>query len=516
MFSAKTLTSHYKIHKLNFMKILSAEQIREVDKKTVEYENISSLELMERAAMAFFDWFVERYQNKSHPIAIVVGVGNNGGDGLVVTRLLEKSGYRAKVWVAEYSTKYSEDFSHNFHQIRAENIWMEIIASENDIPDFSDFGIIIDAIFGTGISREVTGFTRKLIEQINKSGKTIVSIDVPSGMYLDKKTDFAVQATETVTFEIPKLPLLVPDNHQFTGNITIVPIGLNKRAIEEAQSLMFFIDKEFVKNRLKPLQKLAHKGTQGHALIIGGSLGKSGAVCLASKAALKSGCGLVTAYVPKCTTAIVPAVCPEAMVLEDESENYISNISFDLKPNAIGVGVGLGKHPQTAEAFHRFLQQNKSPIVIDADGLNILSENKEWLKLLPQNTILTPHPKELSRLIGEWGDDFEKIEKVKEFSLKYSVIVVVKGAHTLVIDGEKMYVNSSGTPALATAGSGDVLTGIITGLLAQGYSPIDAAIIGVFLHGYTADITQNIIHPRSFVASDIIENIGNAYFEIEK
>ncbi len=498
------------------MKILSAEQIREVDAKTIAYEKISSLELMKRAANAFFDWFIEHYNDKSQPVIIISGVGNNGGDGLVVARLLAKSGFHVKVWVAEYNKKYSEDRAHNFRRAKVENIPQKIITSEKDIPDFSDSGIIIDAIFGTGLSRDVTGVTRKLIDRINESGKTVISIDVPSGLFLDKKTEFAVQASETVTFQIPKLALFLPGNHHFVGNVSVVSIGLNEQAIEEAVSSTFFINKKVIKSKLKPLSKFAHKGTQGHALIVGGSLGKSGAVCLASKAALKIGCGLVTAYVPKCATAIVPAVCPEAMVLEDVSENYITNISFDLMPDAVGIGVGFGKNSETTEALHHFLQHNHSPFVVDADGLNILSENKTWLELLPPKTILTPHPKELARLIGEWNDDFEKIEKVKKFSLNYNVIVLVKGAYTLVVDGEKIYVNSSGSPALATAGSGDVLTGIITGLLAQSYSPLDAACIGVFVHGFTAEISHKTIHPRSFVASDIIENIGNAYFEIEK
>jgi hydroxyethylthiazole kinase-like uncharacterized protein yjeF len=204
------------------------------------------------------------------------------------------------------------------------------------------------------------------------------------------------------------------------------------------------------------------------------------------------------------------------MAIEDKHVEYISDIDFELRPDAIGIGVGIGKKDETQQTFYRFLQKNDLPTVIDADGLNILSLHPEWFSFLLPKTILTPHPKELSRLIGEWSDDYEKIEKTTAFAKKYHLIVIIKGAYSLIIDSENLYVNNSGTPALATAGSGDVLTGIITSLLAQGYEPIDAAKIGVYLHGLTANLTQKTIHPRSFVASDIIDNIGNAYFNIEK
>lgn len=498
------------------MKIFSTQQIRDIDSKTIAYDKISSLQLMKKAAKAFFDWFVNQNYDETKPIAVVCGTGNNGGDGLVVARLLLKSGYRVRVWILEYSEKYAKDCARNIQVAQEEKILIHKIISEKDIPDFSNSALIIDAIFGTGLTREIEGFPRTCIQRMNESEKPIISIDVPSGMFLDKKTTFAVQASETVTLEIPKLALFLPENHQFAGNVSLVPIGLNKKAISETGTNQFYIEKEDIKKIIKPLSKFAHKGTFGHALIIGGSLGKSGSVCLASKAALKSGCGLVTAYIPQCGKQVIESNLPEAMFIVDNSENHISNITFELKPDAIGVGVGLGKHPETKETFYHFLQKNTFPLVVDADGINLLSENKDWLKLLPPQTILTPHPKELSRLIGDWNDDFEKIEKTKTLSAKYRLIVVIKGAYTMTVSGEQLYLNSSGTPALATAGSGDVLTGMITSLLAQGYLPIEAVRAAIYLHGSTADITRQKIHPRSFIASDIIENIGNAYFEMEK
>lgn len=498
------------------MKILSAGQIREIDAKTIQYEGISSLELMKRAAVAFYDWFIKKYPDKNISIIILSGVGNNGGDGLMVARMLHKAGYRVYTYVVEYSKKYTEDCAHNVRRVKAANIPFKRITTKEEIPDFSKYDILIDALFGTGLSREITGIAAEVIQKMNESGKTIVSIDLPSGLFLDKKTTFAVEADETVTFQIPKLALYLPDNYRFVGNVTIVNIGLSEKAIAEASSNQFLLEKNYIRELLKPISKFAHKGTQGHALIVGGSLGKTGAVCLASKAALKTGCGLVTAYLPKCGTQVIQTYFPEAMAIEDKHVEYISDIDFELRPDAIGIGVGIGKKDETQQTFYRFLQKNDLPTVIDADGLNILSLHPEWFSFLLPKTILTPHPKELSRLIGEWSDDYEKIEKTTAFAKKYHLIVIIKGAYSLIIDSENLYVNNSGTPALATAGSGDVLTGIITSLLAQGYEPIDAAKIGVYLHGLTANLTQKTIHPRSFVASDIIDNIGNAYFNIEK
>jgi len=498
------------------MKILTAEQIRVIDSKTTAYENISSLELMKRASKAFFDWFTTRFTDKNLPVSVFSGTGNNGGDGLVVARMLHKSGYKVNVFIVEYSQHYSEDCAHNVRRAKVENIFIKKIASSVDIPPLSDYEIIIDALFGTGLNREVTGIAREVIERINGCGKKIVSIDVPSGLSMDGKTHFAIQATETVTMQIPKLALYLPDNRIYTGEVHLVNIGLNETAISDAETSFYFVTKKEIKELLKPLGKFAHKGTQGHSLLIGGSIGKMGSVCLASKAALKTGCGLVTAFIPKCGTPVLQSAFPEAMVVEDRNDTHITGIDFTMHPDAVGAGVGLSELPETQHAFYRFLQQNKSSLVIDADGLNILSKNKEWLTLLPPETILTPHPKELSRLIGTWSEDHEKIRRTREFAKKHQLIIVLKGAYSLIVDPENVYVNSTGTPALATAGSGDVLTGIITSLLAQGYEPLDAAKAGVFIHGLTANLSATKIHPRSFTASDIIDNIGNAYFEIEK
>jgi len=330
------------------MKILTAEQIRRIDGETIKREGIPSLELMKRAATAFYNWFTEMYPNKRLSISVFAGVGNNGGDGMMIARLLHKSGYSVKAFIVEYSQKYTEDTAHNLRRLKADNVYHKKILTEKEMPDLSAFDLVIDGIFGTGLSREMSGIAATVIQQINNSRKPVISIDVPSGLFLNKRTPFAVHATETITFQIPKLALYLPENQDYTGNVTIVPIGLNKEAIEELESDFTLTERGKIRSLLKPLSKFAHKGTEGHALIIGGSLGKTGSVCLAAKAALKTGCGLITAYLPKCGVPIIQSNFPEAMAIEDGGDTHLTSITYDLHPNAIGIGVGMGSTPGNA------------------------------------------------------------------------------------------------------------------------------------------------------------------------
>ena len=279
---------------------------------------------------------------------------------------------------------------------------------------------------------------------------------------------------------------------------------------------MILVTSELISEIYQPIAIDTHKGMQGHALLIGGSYGKMGSVCLSSKAALKSGCGLVTALIPKCGYDIVQIAIPEAMVITNKEKKSIKKIDFQIKPDAIGIGMGLGHEVATQHALHQFLINNKLPLVIDADALNILSLNKDWISLVPKNSILTPHPKELERLIGPWQNEEEKLEKTMQLSLKTDCVIVVKGAPTLIVDGTTIYKNTTGNPALATAGSGDVLTGIITSLIAQKYSSLNAAILGVYLHGLAADIALPETGYQSFIASDIIGYLGKAFLSLNK
>ncbi len=492
------------------MKIFGASEVRKADEITVQNQQITSTDLMEGAATQAYVWLKDKFTDKETLFYIFCGQGNNGGDGLVIARLLKQDGYKVTVEIVGSAGKPSADFLINL--ARAEKVGV-LISHKDDYSFTNDKLVIIDAIFGIGLTREPDEAVKDSINLINNSSATVVAIDVPSGMFLDRKTDFAVHADYILTFQFPKLAFYLPDNYKYCTNIEIVDIGLDKEFLNVTPSNYHLNDRSEAVKRFKPLLPYAHKGTQGHALLIGGSYGKIGAACLSAKAALKSGCGLVTGYIPSCGYEIMQTYIPEAMVMTS-GEKHIQNIHFGLAPNAIGIGMGMGQHSETQTALYSFFKNNTVPLVIDADGLNMLSDNEEWLTLLPENTILTPHPKELERLVGSWVDDFDKLEKLKAFSIEYKVIIVAKDARTLVVHGHKVYVNSSGNAALATGGSGDVLAGIITSLLAQGYTAVNAAVFGVYLHGLTADIAVKEISAQSFTASTIIEYLSKAYNNI--
>ncbi|MCW4468793.1 NAD(P)H-hydrate dehydratase [Flavobacterium sp. MFBS3-15] len=493
------------------MKIFDAIKIREADETTISRQGITSGELMERAGSEVFLWLKRKFPDKETVFHIFCGKGNNGGDGLVVARLLHKDNYKAVVDIVEGTGTPSPDFSDNLDKLSE----CGLACNTNEVYEYKKHKIVyLDAVFGIGLNREVGEEVRAVIEKINNSGAKVISIDVPSGMFMDRKTELAVQSDIVLTFQFPKLAFYLAGNCRFIKEIEILDIGLDKEFIGSEATHYHLTDKAEAHRRYRPVPHHAHKGTQGHALIIGGSYGKMGAALLSAKAALRSGCGLVTAYIPKCGYNILQTAFPEAMALTD-GEEQITNISFDFKPKAIGLGMGMGQHPETQQALLELLKKQQSPLVIDADALNIVSYNKEWLAHFPENTILTPHPKELERLIGPWGDDFEKVEKIRAFAKENNIILVAKDAFTLIAFDDVVYINPTGNSGLATGGSGDVLTGIITGLLAQSYPPADAAIFGVYLHGLAADIGVCDVSRQAFTASDIIYYLGKAYLTIE-
>ncbi len=498
------------------MKIFNAEKIKELDKLTIETQKITSLELMERAALQAFLWLVNHFHDKKTVYHIFCGVGNNGGDGLVIARMLKQNYFEVHVYVVPFSEKFSNDFDSNLERLKECNLTYEVINADSEFPDIAENHIIIDAIFGIGLTRVMDSWLQLLIQKINYHQSFTVSIDIPSGLFLNQKTNVAIHSDVVLTFQLPKLAFYLPDNENFINEIVLLPIDLDEKAIEFIPSNYFYTNLNEIKKRYKPISKFSHKGTQGHVLLIGGCFGKIGAMVLASQAALRSGCGLATVFIPKCGYEILQTATPEAMVITDEDYHKISNIAFNFQPKAIGIGMGIGQDAATAAAIFDFLKNNSIPLVIDADALNILSENKEWLSLLPKNSILTPHPKELERLIGTWNDDFDKIEKVKAFAKMYHLVVLIKGAFTLIIDEKNVFVNSSGNQALATGGSGDVLSGMITSFRAQGYSAVDAALLGVYFHGRTADIAMNDMGYEGFIASDIIKYLGKVFMELRK
>lgn len=496
------------------MKILSASELKFIDEQTILIEGIQSVDLMERASWALYEQLKRDFNTKNHQFSIVCGSGNNGGDGLALARILNQNGGQVKVYLHK-NHKYSKDNLINQNRLKELNIPIRFFELNQNL-DLSNQSIVIDCLFGYGLSRPLDQEWRNIITQINQH--VVIAVDLPSGLIADSTTDKSypiVKATKTYTFQTPKAALLLPENSPYSGEIEVLDIGLNQKAIEQIQTSCFYTSLSDIQEKIFTPNRFSHKGTFGHSLIIGGSYGKMGAVVLAGKSTLKTGCGLVTTFIPQCGYQIMQTAFPEAMVLTDTNSEHLINFPKDISSfSAIGIGIGMGTHPKTQIGFIEFLKQcsHKPKLVLDADALNILAQQPNTLSLLPENTIITPHPKELERLIGSWKNDFEKLKKATELAQKLRIIVVIKGAYTaIVLPNRQIHFNPTGNWGMATAGSGDVLTGIITSLLSQGYIPENAAVIGVFLHGLAADCQIQHIHKKSLIASDIIDGISAAW-----
>lgn len=501
------------------MKILTPAQIRALDAYTIAHEPIKSIDLMERAANAFVNWFVQQFPpSQQRPINIFCGLGNNGGDGLAIARLLNRKHYSVEVFICQIGAKRSTDFEKNLKKIPSRRgLPVTTIKTNDNLPNFEQKEIIIDAIFGSGLNRAITGYWATLIEHINALSNEVVSVDMPSGLFADAATEGAViHATYTLSFELPKRAFFFPENQDRLGNCYIQPIGLNQQFIQAEKATNYLITKGLVQSLLKGRAKFSHKGTFGHALLLVGSLGKMGAAILTTKACLRSGVGLVTVQVPKCGYTILQLGCPEAMTSVDAAENYLSSYPDIADYKAIGIGCGINQKEATQQALFTLLKKVDYPIVLDADALNILSKNKDQLKHIPANSILTPHPKEFERLFGKTANDFARNELHITKAKALNCILLLKGANTAIAfpDGT-CYFNSTGNPGMATGGSGDVLTGILTGLLAQGYTPKAAVILGVYLHGLAGDLAAKDIGQESLIAGDIVDYIGKGFQQLK-
>ena len=499
------------------MKIFSSEQMYAADKATIKNQNITSDALMERAATQLFNWLHLRLQGDRVKIHLFCGIGNNGGDGLALARHLQDEDYDFTTYVVNYSKKRSDNFLTNLKRLKNRAVWPEFLEGSDDLPEIGREDIVVDAIFGLGLNRTPEDWVLDLFEHIHKSQAFTLSVDVPSGLFTDRvpsEEKAVVKANHTLSFQVPKLIFFLPDTGRFTEQWEILDIGLDAEFMRDAKTDYELIGQHEVLSSYVPREKYSHKGTYGHSLIIGGSYGKIGAVHLAAKACLNAGSGLVTVFAPKCGCLPLQTNIPEAMVITDGEDNYISKIDYDIDPTVIGIGMGMGKKAKTVQAFSNFLSENSKPLVIDADALNILSENIRLLKKIPSKTILTPHPKELSRLIGKWNGDFEKLEMAKAFSKKYDCVLVIKGAHTITLYDGRGYVNTTGNPGMASGGTGDALTGMITALIAQGYEPLQAAIFGVYLHGRAGDIAVEKTGYQALTASKVINGIGKAFLNL--
>lgn len=503
------------------MKILNEEQIRKVDAYTIEHEPVESTDLMERAAHECYIWIAE-HLGYCLSIKIFVGPGNNGGDGLALARLLSDDDNTIEVYMLTTPDKLSPDAATNYERIaKIKRIKTIILDEFTALPEIYDMDIVVDAMFGYGLSRPLTGLAAKVVSHINQSDATRVSIDLPSGLNAEVNTyenpNNIVHADYTLTFQLPRLAFFFPENALYIGEWHVLDISLMPEAINLQESKYFTIDNEYIAFKLHERGKFSHKGTFGHALLVAGSYGKMGAAVLASKACLRTGVGLLTTHMVAKGYEIMQTAVPEAMVSIDPSTDYISVLPDLSKFSAIGVGPGIGTNDFTGFVLHKLLKEASVPMVLDADALNLIAAHKDWLKDLPENAIITPHPGEFDRLVGPSANGYERHLKQIVLSQDYKIIVILKGAYTSISapDG-RCWFNETGNPGMATAGSGDVLTGMLLSLLAQGYQPLQAALIAVYLHGLAGDIACEKTGMEALLSSDIIKYIGKAFMKVRE
>ncbi len=498
------------------MKIFSAEQVKKWDAFTIAHEPIASVDLMERAAMACCNWLIGKNFGGLH-FRIFCGKGNNGGDGLAMARLLIKHNCTVTVYILEFGNIGTNDFQINLARLHECSNDIHFIQSAEFFPVINNTDIVIDALFGTGLNKPLEGMNSELVQHINQSNATIVSIDLPSGMFADKSSagNPVICASITLSFQNHKLAFLLPGNEDHCGEVHLLHIGLHKGFEDDEPAIYEWVDKEMVKHIYKPRKKFDHKGTYGHAALLCGSYGMMGAAVLSAKGCLRSGVGKLTCCIPGCGYDILQTAVPEAMCLAEDEKYLLS--APDTKPfDAVGIGPGLGMHASSKDFLATVFQKTNKPMVVDADALNIIATNKALLRSIPAASILTPHPKEFERLFGKTENDFERLELALQKSKELDLYIVLKGHYSFIStpDGTG-YFNSTGNPGMATAGSGDVLTGILTGLLAQGYTPQNAALLGVYLHGLAGDAAAERYGQESMLSGDITDCLGAAFERIK-
>lgn len=505
------------------MKILSAAQLKMVDVLTIERQHISSIDLMERVAKICAERICSQY-TANFPVVVFCGMGNNGGDGLAISRLLSEQNRMVQVIVVQHTEHFSEDAQINFDRLpEVLKTSLITIREENDIHQLQlkENTLVIDALLGTGTNKPMTGILKAVVLSINNSPCTVVSIDVPSGLMIDSSSaivqDGCIQADVVLSLQLPKLAYLLPENKAIVPAFECIDIKLDQQALLEQQTPYYFAEQQDIAALLEPRNTFSHKGTYGHALLLAGSNGTSGAAVIAAEACLRSGAGLLTVHSTKQTIDALSYRLPEAMTQTDVHASFITLCDNLSSYRAIGFGPGVGTATETQQLLKSVIQRFQGKLIIDADGLNILSENKTWLEFLPKNTILTPHPKEFERLAGPSNTHFDRLQKARTFAARYACILILKDTYTHICmpDGSVVF-NSTGNPGLAKGGSGDCLTGIILGLLTRGYTPPKAALIGTFIHGFAADRCSETMSQESILITDVIQQIPFAFKQLEQ
>ena len=499
-------------------KLFETSKIKEIDTYTIENEPIASIDLVERASSVFVNEFCRRYTSRQNRIYIFAGQGNNGADALAIARLLHEKGYYVFTYLINPTKKLSPECEINKNRLKEEG-YRQLIEIEKSFvpPQIEPQDIVIDGIFGSGLNRPLEGGFAKIVDYINHSESTVVAIDIPSGLFgednKDNNPQYIIQADLTLTFEFPKLSFLMPENAVYVGEWKELSIGLHPDALLKTKTSYGLIADDDIASLISDRERFAHKGDFGHALLVAGSAGKMGAAVLAAKGCLRSGAGLLTVHLPGRGEVIMQTALPEAMVDMDKNADYVTELSNIAKYDAIGIGPGIGKADETMELLKNLIETAKTtPMVIDADALNIIADNNELLHHLPEGTILTPHPGEFDRLTGNCENAYERMQKARSLASEQKICIILKGAYTAVCTPTgKVFFNTSGNPGMATAGSGDVLTGIILGLLSQGYRSEEASVIGVYLHGVAGNLAAANFSEESLIAGDIIQMLGTSF-----
>jgi len=472
---------------------------------------------MERAATKCVNWLKDHFA-KDTLFVVLCGTGNNGGDGLVIARILHTRGFGVKAFLLNFSEQLSGDCMSNLRMLQSMGQELiTVVQPETFITDIPPHIVIIDAILGTGLNRPIQGWVADFIKHIDQLPNRKVAIDIPSGLPADIIPDneaAVLKVQDTLSFQFYKRSFLHPEVGVFAGNIHLLDIGLDKTFIDATHTQYNCLDKEQINTIYKPRLPFSHKGTYGSVLMVGGSYGKMGAITLSAKAALRAGAGLVSALVPAYGYHILQTAVPEVMC-STSGEKTLDAITGWEKMKATGIGPGMGTDAATVKAFTAFIDTCRQPIVVDADALNIIAMHPELMAKLPKDSVLTPHPKEFTRLFGENTNSMIQLDNARIQAMRYNINIVLKGHHTAIIttEGECWY-NMTGNAGMATGGAGDVLTGIITGLLAQGYAPHHAAMLGVYLHGLAGDIAAKELSQEALIADDIIDNLGKAFLSL--
>ena len=503
------------------MKILTSSQQKELDKYTIAHEPIASIDLMERAAIALTNAIIRRW-DKSFKMVVFAGPGNNGGDALAVARMLSQRGYHVEVFLFNTKGKLSEECQTNLERLKmCGSVYFTEISTQFDPPELTESHVVIDGLFGSGLNKPLSGGFAAVVKYLNASKAQVVAIDIPSGLMGEDNTynirQNIVHADVTLSIQLPKLSFLFPENEEVVGEWELLDIGLKQSYIDATASPFSILGEEVIRPIIKPRKRFAHKGSFGHGLLIAGSYGMAGASILSAKACLRSGIGLLTVHTPIHNHDILQISVPEAIVQTDIHERYFAQPTDLSRYKAIAIGPGLGQEEDTALAMMEQIQGSNLPIILDADAINILSTHRNWLSRLPKRCILTPHLGELERLIGKCMDTYERLTKVKELAAYLQSYIIVKGAWTTIVTPEGEYFfNPTGNPGMATGGSGDVLTGILLALVAQGYSREEACKLGVYIHGLAGDIAAEEMTETGMISSDIINALPNAWKKIRQ